>query len=325
MVPMRALGTWLAVGLIVVVSFVAFVDAFRGEGGREQEETARARERASTPARLRDEAEAFAEAGIAGTLYYIDPRCRFAALRLPDLARSELTTLTSCRVGLSRSGRWVPFGSTWQRHGRLVRRCSERGVAVFDRATPLLGERGCALAWTADGTLRAHVLDGQLVEFADEGAGILFSRRQLALALRDFPGGAGGTYSLREVAFLDGERFAAIVAANRGGARVEFVAVFAEGKTVAEPSFFAEHLSDLEASPRGDFVSVRLGGRDLALLDRRARQTGFFFSKARAIAWSPDGHWAAVAEPDQVVVLEPGERSIRYFALPLVAREIAWR
>ncbi len=322
---MRGLATSLAVGLIVAVAFAAAVDALRAELGREQEKTARAPGRAAAPARLRDEAAAFAEAGIAGTLYYVDQRCRFAALRLPDLARSELTTLTSCRVALSPSGRWLPFGSTWQRHGRLVRRCSERAVAVFDRATPLLGERGCALAWSADGTLRAHVLDGQLVEFSDEGAAILFSRSELALALRDFPAEDGASYSLREVAFLDDERFAAIVAARHGRARIEFVAVFSEGKAIAEPSVFAEHLSDLEASPRGDFVSVRLGGRDLALLDRRARKTGFFFSKARAIAWSPNGHWAAVAEPDQVVVLEPGERSIRYFALPLVAREIAWR
>jgi hypothetical protein len=323
-VPMHRLATWAIVGAVGFVGVAAAVDGVRDPRGPPERPAGEA-----TPAGLGDEAAALREAGIGGTLYYIDAACRLAALRLPDLVRVEITTLTSCRRGLSRSGRWTPFGPAWQPRGDPLARCSRDAIDVFNRGTPLLGERGCALAARPDGTL-TQVRDGELVEFPrDRDGRVLLSLKDLARALREVDVETGGAAFLKDIAWLDDDRFAAIVRARPAdwAQPVEFVFVARAQTPVSRPSYFSDRLADLEASPLGDYLAVRTGrgARDLVVLDDSGHATGLFFSDAAAIAWSPDGAWTVVAAADRLLFFRTEQGSTRFLEIPVEARDLAWR
>ena len=65
-------------------------------------------------------------------------------------------------------------------------------------------------------------------------------------------------------------------------------------------------LSDLRVSPGGGFIAVR-SGDDFLLLDERGNVLPApSVAGYRAIAWSPDEQWVAVAAERGVFVFRPG-------------------
>jgi hypothetical protein len=111
----------------------------------------------------------------------------------------------------------------------------------------------------------------------------------------------------------------------------QIVAFFEGGRLAAQVSFFRGDLRRLTASPAGAYV-VALPGFVLRA-NGSAADLPHALVQARALAWSPDGRWLALAQPGRVVLvslasLEQHDRdgsSLRTIELPLEARELEWR
>ena len=308
----RRLGTSLVAGAVAVLAVAAIVDALsRGAGGAQPPAAV---EPSYAPAGLEDEAEELRAAGVRGTLYYLDARCRLAALRLPALARSDVTRLPTCHRARSR------------RPSELLRSCSQRGIDIFNRATPLLGERDCVVAAKPDGTL-TRVRAGEVVEVLRYGDGrVLLSRHDVARAV--------GSARVIRAAWLSGSRVATILDGRKGE---DLIAVFDGRRLVASVEWFPSQSARFFVSPRRTFFAVATERPDrLFLLDRDARPGALAdvarnwfgrtsLSGARAIAWSPDERWTALAKGESIYVFTTDNRESRLVRLPITARDLDWR
>jgi hypothetical protein len=138
-----------------------------------------------------------------------------------------------------------------------------------------------------------------------------------------------------DVAWL-GERRAAVLLSLRIAGRPDLggnqlVAFFEDGRLVAQVSFFRGDLRRLTASPSGAYVAALPGF--VLRANGSAASLPRPLQNARALAWSPDSRWLALAEPGRVVLVslpsvERHDRvgsGLRVVDLPLEARELAWR
>jgi hypothetical protein len=269
-----------------VVGIAAVVDAFRDDGGHERRVTGTA-----------TTAEALRAAGAQGTLYFTDDRCRVRALRLPSLVAAPAPRAVACSVAVAdqplRSASW----SLWKPGSRLVAFCARDRVLVHaERGPPLPFIVGCAPVWAPTGALDL-VRHGSLVQFAPHGRAEIILRREDVGAVRGaaWVGPRLAVATRRTLFLLDGN---APVAA----------------RAMPKPA------SRLRASPGGSWLAVRSGLSidvfDLALRLRR-RLPG-----ARALAWSPDERWRAIAYARTVRLVRRDNTAV---TLPLVARDLAWR
>lgn len=283
--------------------------------------------------------------GIAGVLYYSDPKdeCRLRALRLPTLEAVPPPKLRACRFELPpdpEAGATLA-GVTWNPSGRLAAQCRRGRVEVLDAA----GQRvfhsdGCAPAWKPNGTL-TFVRNGNVIDCGYGGRceRVAFSKRELRETLKRHSPTERAFRSLafrfREIAWFSDTRLGAIVRSQLSGD----LAVVLERKRVLNPTAIAfGRLSMGAMSPRRTEIVVETD-RALLPLWRLDRRGGFTLpgqwlppslssvddEDVRALTWSPDEHWIAIATRASVYVVERKEEQPRTFRLPITASDLTWR
>lgn len=252
--------------------------------------------------------------GLRGTLYYADPHCRVAAVRLPKLAAVAAPALNACDFAVSPTESRASSWSLW-RDEALVASCSGDGVQLDSAGGPTLALiGGCAPAWGPRGEL-TFVRRGGVVAFPLHGrARVVLPRDWLRRAL-------GLARAAAVSAAWAGSRGLAVVV--RTGSRNDVVALFAGSRLVAS------------ARPGGRLgrITSRRDGRALLVerADRRAvvllgERLGVIRRRpGRAAAWSPDGRRLAVATGDRVLVLDSSGRRSVAPPLQLAAVALAWR
>ncbi len=254
----------------------------------------------------------------------------------PPRRRSEAPGWDECRFVLSPSEQRVSgAGSGWDPYsdpnvGRLYQ--SEQGrIQVATNLGPD-GEpfRGEAPAWRPDGAL-TYFADGAVREWPS--GDVVLSQRDLVRALRTLPFVELATrfdrFRVREAAWLDERRLAAILSANGPEGRVDMLAIY-DGRELD-----AVHLR------RRWWVlgAARQSRRTLCRreVDRRPRRAGIRHDRGRPrgehapdrrlprVAWSPDEQWVAIAAEGGVFVYHPGAPGPPELELDLDAHDLAWR
>jgi hypothetical protein len=229
--------------------------------------------------------EALRRGGAVGELVYTDPACRTVALRVPDLEPTAFGAAGACSPG--------PGGDGWTR---------VEGEAAVP-APP-----GCR---ANDAPSWAGCLD------------TAFRRNDVREAL-----GASDAISIREIAWLGSTRLAAIVRDHGRG--LDFVAVLEAGRLVARPSLADPGLSGVGVSPQRRHVAVRTDSGGIYVLDRTGRialpgRSRLWLLDARAIAWSPDDAWTALAGPGRLYLLETRRSAMEVIELQISAIALDWR
>jgi hypothetical protein len=322
---MAGRGTWLLGIALTALAVVAVVDALRSEARQvvyPPESTP-----AAAPTERRSAPRPVAGGGPAGVLYYTNDDCVLEAVRLPALEPMTVPRWRNCRFVLSPDADSVsepPSG--WDPVGDFLFRLEDGWIVVTSGHEPV-GERfaGAAAAWRPDGTLtyaaRGAVREwptGRVVLSPDDLA-------QAVLAHPDVPDhGHVLPVIIRELAWLEGGHAVVVVSAVVSGVG-ETILAFLEGRRLTAVQMGGgTRLSDLRVSPQSGFVSVR-SGDDFFLLSRRGDLLPTpILSGFRAIAWSPDERWAAVATDRGISVFRTGESSVER-RLPILARDLAWR
>jgi hypothetical protein len=315
---MRRLRSALVVGAVALVAVAAAVDGIRG--GEQKPE----------PRSLRADAVDVASTAesVSGTLVYLDRHCRLHRISLPSGADANAPRRVACGLTLDLAGRLAHDGETWQPGGALSARCTDGYVAVrAPRGEQILRRRGCSPAWKPDGSL-TYVVDGSLRLSSRLRDRLLLSALDVNRAIGLASATIGPT-RLREVAWLDDRRFAALLATNKppGPEGLNLLVVFEGRRPVRGATFLAPRLSGLVASPRGGRFVVRTGRgprEALTILDRNGIPSNLSFVNARAIAWSPDERWAVVATRRSILLSRVTRPYLRIRRFAIVATDIAW-
>jgi hypothetical protein len=137
-----------------------------------------------------------------------------------------------------------------------------------------------------------------------------------------------GAVTIVEAAWLGEARLAAIVRDESQG--LDLVAVFERRQLVAPPSLADPHLSGLSVSPRRRHVAVQSSAGGVYVLDREGRlalpgRYRFQLLETRAVAWSPDDAWTALATRGGIYLLETGRATRHVVDLPISAQALEWR
>jgi hypothetical protein len=301
----------------------AAVDAVRRDGGEP--------EPAATELEGRDDLTAQLVAlGVRGELVLHDGACSETTLTLPDLDRRE------SNLACAPTGARSP-------DGRQVARCVDGRIEVSSAKTGELEwfDRGCIPAWRPDGALTAAYA-GQVVRLRPCASFpcIEIALAELERAARLHP--AVPVRAARVRAFVEGITWmsptrAAVAISIRVGAPVDLggvgtIAFFEDGRLqpTTQPQFRSIG-APLDASPRGTYVTqtgdiiMRADGSLLGL-PQQLRQ-------ARALAWSPDERFLALATRFAVTVVDVGslERydetggGLRSVTIPQPAARVEWR
>jgi hypothetical protein len=334
---MRRWPTWLVVGALVALGLAAVLEAVidRSEATPTPFAT-------STP----QTANELRAAGVAGTLFYTDRGCRLHALALPDLRPARAPRRTSCTFTLSPDARVIlPAETAWHPDGLMYARSSRGMVEVASISPPWTFRfAGSSPAFKPDGTL-TFSRDGAVLEWArcspvssDSVAFVgdtssrcpvhVVSRRGLLEATRfgtePLPDSGMDVESL---AWLDDERFAAVLAMEEGPTQV-VLALFDGRKIMRVSAGFVAAWDDLSASSDGRFAFTRndrTEGFSLLEPDGTAIAPLPRLAEVHALDWSPDGRWLAVATRASVYLLDVTDPSHRSIRIPLVARDLAFR
>lgn len=323
----------LVVVVVAGIALAAGIDALRGGSDPEP----RAETEAEPPAvsTAPNQEPPVSETGLGGTLYYTDEGCELQAMELAAQQPVETPSWDECRFVLSLDARrvsgpgsgWDPdsnpnIGRLFQSEGGRIQVSSNRGP----EGPPFEGE---APAWRPDGTL-TYFADGALRTWPD--GTVILSQRDLLQGRR------GRTAQLlarfrsvrvREAAWLDHRRLAAILSADGEDLDQDVLAVY-EGGRLAE-MYLDEpgSLSNLRTSPTGRYIAARASEHDpggFLLVEPGRGEVGNPGVVAyRAIAWSPNEQWVAVAAEGGVFVFHPGEFGPPALELDLDAQDLDWR
>jgi hypothetical protein len=346
---MRRWPTWLLVGALVALGSVAVADALRGRGEREVV-SSNHRPRPS-PAVTTVPLEP-ASPAMSGALYYSDvsDECRLSGLTLPDLRNPAFDPSTgappklrSCRFSLSRDGQAAfPDDAEWSPQGGMYAREDDNMIELGSSAShQALHFPGSAPAFKPNGTF-TYVRENKVVEwttscprgsrlFTLPGDNATARCRQAVLSPRELRraqiGGEGsGPLVLKDVEWLSDTRLVTVVGdAGVSGYR-EHLSVIDDGQLIgAVISEFGEGLR-LETSPRGSFFTAWYGDSLVIIRDRNGDLVTFpTVPRVRALTWSPDERWTAVATEHSVFVFRTNTGEARVRRLPIVAYDLAWR
>jgi hypothetical protein len=163
--------------------------------------------------------------------------------------------------------------------------------------------------------------DGAVSWFAFSGGSTeLLSRDELDAAL------GGGRHRVRDVAWLGGTRFAALVAQPERHGHV--VAIFDGHELDRVVTQVGPTWTEIRASPLGSYFAVlhRAGG--VAIYNRLGRPVGppSSLRQAVAVAWSPDERWSALATKRNVWIVGANQIALNpSVVLPLRAVDLDWR
>lgn len=210
--------------------------------------------------------------------------------------------------------------------------CRTVALRVPDLERTTLGAAECPTGPATDGWTR---LEGDAAVPAPPGCAATDAPsspgcRDTALRREDVRKalGASRRISIREIAWLGSTRLAAIVRDHARG--LDFVAVLEAGRLVARPSLADPGLSGIAVSPRRRHVAVRTDSGGVYVLDRAGRfalpgRFRFWLLDARAVAWSPDDTWTALAGPGRLYLLETRPSALHVIELPISAMALDWR
>ena len=334
---MRRWATWLLVGGLAALAAVAIADAVRGKPhARDSRPTT-----ISVALIPRNEPAASAMSGV---LYYTDPAdgCRLHGLSLPDLGDSAAPELRACLFSISADGRNAVSGEAeWSPDGGLYAR--ERG-RLIELGSPETGEQlrfpGRAPAFKRDGTL-TYIRGDAVVEwttscprgtrlFTLPGDNATARCRRMVLGERDLQRALlstdPGPLVPKDLTWLSDARLVTVVGDATVSGYKEHVAVF-DGTEVRGSSFseFGEGLR-VEASPRGGFFTAWYG-HSLVAVRNQDGESIFFpqVSRVRALTWSPDERWTAVATETSVSLFRTNESDAPLRRLDFEAVDLAWR
>jgi hypothetical protein len=272
-----------------------------------------------------------------GTLYYTNANCELQAIELPRQTPDETPNWDECRFVLSPNGvqvsgagsGWDPsadpvVGRLFELEGGLIQVSTDRGPD---------GEpfEGTAPAWRPDGTL-TYFAHGAVREWPS--GDVVLSQRDLVQALRTLQIPELATrydrFRVREATWLDERRLAAILSAEGPEFREDMLAIY-EGTELDQYTFDgAGGLSELRVSPGGRYAAAKsTGGRDapggFVMIEAGRELNTPRIVGYRALAWSPDEQWVAIAGEEGVFVYHPGALGPPELELELEAYDLAWR
>jgi hypothetical protein len=314
---------WLAGAAAAAVVVVAAIDAVRRDNPP-------APPAATTDLENRDElAAALTELGARGELTLHDGVCGETSLTLPGLERRD------SGIGCAPLGARSPVSD-------LVARCIDGRIEVSSETTRELEwiDRGCMPAWRPDGALTA-VYGGQVIRLRPCGSFpcIAIPLAELERAARLHPAIPDAAERVRPVvdgvAWITDARAAVAISPRLPGADfgpIGTVAFFEDGRLLPTTQLHFRNTGEpLAASPHGTYVTQNAGlilRRDGSLLTVPPH-----FLDARALAWSPDERFLALATRFAVAIvsvasLERYDRvggGLREVTIPQTAADLAWR
>jgi hypothetical protein len=291
---MARLPTWLIVAAVGALVTLAAADAIRVR----EEPGSRSTVTTST-------------LDLNGILLVAGPDCSTRAISLPALKEETGPRRLDCG------------GLVWSRDGTLAARCTPTN------GTEILTERleftarvaGCSPAWREDGALSV-IRNGDLLIFRRRGPVRLFvSRTTLAEALA---GEVPRAYELSELVWIDASRFAAILHGRQPWQQA-IVVYSSDGVERFVPEA-GQRISGLRVSPLGNYIAFARNalGREYAMLLRGGPETPLpRIANARAIAWSPDEEWVALATRTATFIARTGSRRV-VFRVPAGGDTLAW-
>ena len=149
------------------------------------------------------------------------------------------------------------------------------------------------------------------------------TREELGAALRTLVE-RPETYSFAEVEWFGLSSFVAIVRGERPWETA--AAVFARGGLESFFPQFGGHIEGLRASPLGNFAFARTNpGRQYVMVTRGGEEMRIpRIANARAIAWSPDESWVAIATRTATFIARTGTDAV-FARVPFGARALDWR
>jgi len=336
---MRRWPTWLLVGALVALGSVAVADALRGDGTKV---VPRPRTPATVALITRNEPAA---SGLSGVLYYSNAEddCRLDGLSLPDLGNAPPPKLRSCRFSLSRDGQAAfPDDAEWSPQGGMYAREDNGSIELGSSAShQALHFPGRTPAFKPDGTF-TYVRENELVEWTTScpRGSRLFTLpvdnatarcRRVVLSTGDLRrariGGEGsGPLIPKDLAWLSDTRLVTVVGDAGISGHREHLSVIDDGQLIgAVISEFGEGMR-VEASPHGNFFTAWYGDSLVTIRDRNGDLVTFPpVPRVRALTWSPDERWTAVATEHSVFVFRTNTGEARVRRLPIVAYDLAWR
>jgi WD40 repeat protein len=336
---MRRWPTWLLVGALVALGSVAVADALRGDRTKV---VPRPRTPATVALITRNEPAA---SGLSGVLYYSNAEddCRLDGLSLPDLGNAPPPKLRSCRFSLSRDGQAAfPDDAEWSPQGGMYAREDDNMIELGSSAShQALHFPGSAPAFKPDGTF-TYVRENEVVEwttscprgsrlFTLPGDNATARCRRVVLSTGDLRrariGGEGsGPLIPKDLAWLSDTRLVTVVGDAGISGHREHLSVIDGGRVVgATISEFGEGMR-VEASPHGNFFTAWYGDSLVTIRDRNGDLVTFpTIPRVRALTWSPDERWTAVATEHSVFVFRTNTGEARVRRLPIVAYDLAWR
>jgi hypothetical protein len=336
---MRRWPTWLLVGALVALGSVAVADALRGDGTKV---VPRPRTPATVALITRNEPAA---SGLSGVLYYSNAEddCRLDGLSLPDLGNAPPPKLRSCRFSLSRDGQAAfPDDAEWSPQGGMYAREDDNMIELGSSAShQALHFPGSAPAFKPDGTF-TYVRENEVVEwttscprgsrlFTLPGDNATARCRRVVLSTGDLRrariGGEGsGPLIPKDLAWLSDTRLVTVVGDAGISGHREHLSVIDSGRVVgATISEFGEGMR-VEASPHGNFFTAWYGDSLVTIRDRNGDLVTFpTIPRVRALTWSPDERWTAVATEHSVFVVRTNTSEASVRRLPIMAYDLAWR
>jgi hypothetical protein len=325
-------STWIVVAAVAALGIAAVVDALPGHGGSAPPATA------VTPSARVAAPSVSGQFDAAGTLYYTDDLCRLRALRFPELQPVEAPAWDECAFSLSPDGQSVLGAAVlWEPQGS--KRAAGIGSLVYVVSDPAGWEYrfpGESPAYKPDGTL-TFVRDGEVVELtgycrprrkAPWCERVLLTTRDLFGPLRDPIGNA----AVKQIAWLSPTRLVAVLALGDE----EVIRVYEGRETLRTVAGVGGPFTEIAVSPRRQYAAVRVARpTGFVLIDRDARPFALMevrrdsegrppFTGGRAIAWSPDDAWTAIARRETVVLFRMGRESPDVVHIALSAHDLAW-
>lgn len=293
---MGRLPTWLVVGAIGAIVALAAADALRSTGGSE---------RRAAPRPTVDD--------LTGLLLVADAECSVQALRLPDLTQEEPSRRPDCA------------GAVWSDDATLVAECGDGVTAVHNQSRELVRRvRGCSPAWREDGSV--GVLDrGSLVLARSVFRPVvLMTPAELRANLEELVE-QPETYDLVAFDWIATSRFAAVV---RGGRLEEqaLVVFTTDDRLELIMRGLGRLVSSVRVSPLGHYLVLTNNSpeRGFSVLTRAGERVLLpRVPDARALAWSPDEEWVALATPAETVVARTGSREV-VARLPVGGEALSW-
>jgi hypothetical protein len=323
---MRPLGTWIVVAALALLGLFAARDALRrGEAPASNSAVERLDTRrhappaVARPPRIDDRDRLVAELqalGAGGVLYLTDANCRRYLLGLPALVWTTAQGLPG--PDCARGARPVVS----ERSGLRAEQVGAETIEVGAEDWRLRFE-GIDPAFTPDGVL-TFLKGGRLYAWSVRcPLGVETTVFRGLRKLERCPRRVGRAPSrLREVVWLGGGDFAAIAGQEEASS---LLVVRARRRTSLFKAI-GVRMGALQASPRGRYLAVRLGGGLVAFDSHRRGATILpeISPGARAIAWSPDDRYAAVASTSFMRIFR-SSRPGRAVTLSLIAFDVDWR